>query len=138
MNEFDNAQDNRPWAKIAVDYLVNPKIDALSDSAILLHLALILRSAQQRSDGKVSARAVLQRGPEALEELLTGELLRKIDEKTYQIHDYLQHQTPAKHINFRAEAGAKGAHSRWHGKTGRYDPTCHWCSPMANDSPDPI
>lgn len=137
MNDFDDAQDNRPWAKIAVDYLVNPKIDALSDSAILLHLALILRSAQQRSDGVVSARAVMQRGTEPLDELLTGGLLRKVDDKTYQIHDYLQHQTPSKQINSKAEAGKKGAHGRWHGKNGTYDPSCHYCNPSAIHGTDP-
>jgi hypothetical protein len=41
------------WVKIDVGYLRNPKISALSPSATLLHLASILWTADQLTDGHI-------------------------------------------------------------------------------------
>lgn len=85
-------KDARPWVKLSLDYFDNPKIDGLSDTAQLLHLQLILRTARQQMDGEVSARAAKSRGETAFKELVSAGLLDKVDPRTYRIHDYLKHQ----------------------------------------------
>jgi DNA-directed RNA polymerase subunit RPC12/RpoP len=80
-------KDERPFIKITLDYLDNPKIDALSDSGIILHLSLILKAGHQQRDGLVSSRLCVARGAGPLEELVTGGLLARIDELTYQLLD---------------------------------------------------
>lgn len=122
-----NAKDERPWIKLSIDYLDNPKIDALSDEGILLHLALMLRAAQQRSGGKVSARFAEQRGKAVLKELVDGKLLVKIDPKTYKIHDYEKHQTVHELSRKRSVSGAKGGHIKNHKNKGIFATDCEYC-----------
>lgn len=120
-------KDERPWIKLSIDYLDNPKIDALSDSAILLHLSLLLKAGQQKQDGKVSARACKARGEAPLKELVKQKLLIKLDPLSYQIHDYVKHQTRAEIITKRATAGAKGGHKKNHEKRLVFVDTCEHC-----------
>ncbi len=81
-------RDARPWIKLSLDYFDNPKIDALSDNAQLLHLQLMLRTARQKKDGEVTVRAAKARGETAFKELVSAGLLIKEDPRTYRIHDY--------------------------------------------------
>lgn len=122
-----SAKDERPWIKLSIDYLDNPKIDALSDEGILLHLALLLRTAKTKKDGRISSRMAEQRGKAVLKELIDGGLLIKVDAKTYRIHDYEKHQTHSKIITARSEAGAIGAHRRHHEKKGVFANDCELC-----------
>lgn len=115
--------DSRPWVKLSTDYFTNPKMWDVSNDAKVLHLSLILLSAEKKTDGVVPAHAAKQQGTRALRELLDKNLLEKYG-KFYQIHDYLQHQTPAETISTKA---AKGAHVRWHTKAGKHDPSCSYC-----------
>jgi hypothetical protein len=46
------------WVKIDVSYLRNPKITALTPPAVLLHLASILWSADQLTDGTIYPRTL--------------------------------------------------------------------------------
>lgn len=115
--------DSRPWVKLSTDYFTNPKMWDVSNDAKVLHLSLILLSAEKKTDGVVPAHAAKQQGTRALRELLDKNLLEKYG-KFYQIHDYLQHQTPAETISTKA---AKGAHVRWHVKPGKHEPTCAYC-----------
>ena len=119
--------DQRPWIKLSIDYLDNPKIDSLSDEGILLHLALILKSAQQKTDGIVSSRTAGQRGKPVLKELIDAGLLVKVDAKTYRIHDYEKHQTGANIVKKRASAGAIGAHKTNHVLKQKFAANCEHC-----------
>ena len=121
------AQDQRPWIKLSIDYLDNPKIDALSDEAILLHLAIILKSAQMKTGGSVSARVAGQRGKPALKELLDAGLVVKVDAKTYRIHDYEKHQTDPEIVKKRASAGSLGAHKTNHVLKQKFAANCGHC-----------
>lgn len=120
-------KDNRAWIKLSLDYLDNPKIDALSDSAILLHLSLLLRAGQQKKDGAVSARACKARGEGPFKELVKQGLIHRVDALTYQLHDYVKHQTEAKIIQARKQAGGRGGHTKNHVKRLLYDESCQHC-----------
>lgn len=125
MDEPD--KDARPWIKLSLDYLDNPKIDALSDSAILLHLSLLLRAGQQKKDGAVSTRACKARGDGPFKELVKQGLIHRVDALTYQLHDYVKHQTKAKIIEARKTAGGRGGHTKNHAKRFIYDDACSHC-----------
>ena len=123
----DQDKDARLWIKLSLDYFDNPKIDALSDTAQLLHLQLLLRTARQLKDGEVSVRAAKARGEAAFKELVTGGLLDKVDARTYRIHDYAKHQTLSKTITERKRAGGRGGHVKNHVKRFIYDDACTHC-----------
>lgn len=131
-------KDERPFIKLTLDYLDNPKIDALSDSAIILHLSLMLRAAKNNLaahggaksplvDGKVSARSCEVRGRTVLKELTAQGLLRKINPTTYELHDYMKHQTALGIIQKRTTAGAKGGHKKNHENRHYFLDTCKHC-----------
>jgi len=124
--------DRRLWAKLDVDYLDNPKIDELSDSAIILHLGLILKAKKQQKGGVLSVRTCKARGDATLRELVDGGLIHKIDARTYRLHDYQKHQTDAAQLSEkRAEVGRRGAHVTNHEKRGIYVEKCGHCEKAA-------
>jgi len=130
-------KDRRLWAKIDVDYFDNGKIDGLSDSAILLHLGLILKAKKQQKGGVLSARTCKARGDAVLKELMDGDLLHKIDARSYQLHDYKKHQTDTDELSEkRAKVGRRGAHVTNHEKRGIYVEMCEHCqdAAVANES----
>lgn len=124
--------DRRLWAKLDVDYLDNPKIDELSDSAIILHLGMILKAKKQGKGGVLSVRTCKARGDGPLRELTDGDLIHKIDARTYQLHDYGKHQSDAVKLSEkRAEVGRRGAHVTNHEKRGIYVEKCEHCERAA-------
>lgn len=125
-------KDKRLWAKVDVDYFDNPKIDELSDAAQLLHLGLILKAKKQGKGGVLSARLCKARGDAALRELLDGDLLHKVDARTYQLHDYVKHQTDNIELSKkRADVGRFGAHRTNHEKRFKYVDACEHCQNAA-------
>lgn len=131
-------KDERPFIKITLDYLDNPKIDALSDAGIVLHLSLMLRAAKNNLaahkgtksplvDGKLSARSCETRGKPVLKELIDQGLLRKLSPTTYELHDYVKHQTALGIIQKRSAAGAVGGHRKNHEKQHKFVDTCEHC-----------
>lgn len=133
-----NEKDERPFIKITLDYLDNPKIDALSDAGIVLHLSLMLRAAKNNLaahkgaksplvDGKLSARSCETRGKPVLKELLDQGLLRKINPTTYELHDYVKHQTALGIIQKRSASGASGGHTKNHKNRHKFVDTCEHC-----------
>lgn len=115
-----------PWVKLDVSYFRNVKVASISDAAKVLHLTLITYAAEQRTDGVIPARVCKQKGTRPFKELLDNQLLAKADKtgQVYMVHDYLEHQTPARVISQKA---AKGAHTRWHERRGVHDPACMYC-----------
>lgn len=127
-------KDRRLWAKLDVDYLDNPKIDELSDSAIILHLGLILKAKKQQKGGVMSTRTCKARGDGALRELVDGDLIHKIDARTYQLHDYGKHQSDAVDLSEkRSIIGRRGAHVTNHEKRRIYVEKCEHCQQSAVD-----
>lgn len=120
-------KDERPWIKLSLDYFENPKIDALSDSAQLLHLNLILRSARSHTDGEVTLRACKARGDGPFKELVASELIDKKDANTYLIHDYSKHQTLSEIIAKRTVAGSRGGHGKNHANRHIFVESCEHC-----------
>lgn len=131
-------KDERPFIKITLDYLDNPKIDALSDAGIVLHLSLMLRAAKNNLaahkgakspliDGKLSARSCETRGKPVLKELIDQGLLRKINPTTYELHDYVKHQTALGIIQKRSASGASGGHTKNHKNRHKFVDTCEHC-----------
>lgn len=127
-------KDRRLWAKIDVDYFDNRKIDELSDAAQLLHLSLILKAKKQQKGGVMSARTCKARGDAALRELVDGDLIHKIDARTYQLHDYGKHQSDAVDLSEkRSRVGRRGAHVTNHEKRRIYVDKCEHCQQAAVD-----
>ena len=128
------------WAKLDVDYLDNPKIEALSDAGLRLHLSLILKAKKQGLAGVLAANACTRYGDAALKELLDGGLLHRIDAKRYQLHDYGDHQTDpekdAQTSQHRSEAGSRGGHTKNHARRFIYDEGCDHCQDDAARSED--
>ena len=130
-------RDRRIWAKIDVDYFDNPKIDALSDAAQLLHMSLILKAKKQRLGGVLSARTCKVRGDSPLRELVDGDLLHKIDARSYQLHDYGKHQTDEAELSRkRTASGGRGGHVKNHVNRVRYSEDCEHCQKDAADDAD--
>lgn len=132
-------KDERPFIKVTLDYLDNPKIDALSDAGIVLHLSLMLRAAKNNLaahkgvkspliDGKLSARSCEARGKPVLKELIDQGLLRKLNPTTYELHDYVKHQTALGIIQKRATSGARGGHTTNHEKRFKFVESCEHCA----------
>lgn len=131
--------DPRLWAKISVDYFDNPKIEALSDAAQLLHLSLILKAKAQQTGGVLTVRACKARGDRAFRELVKAGLLEDVGERSYRIHDYEKHQNDhgAEEISVkRAAAGGRGAHTTNHVKRLVYDESCPHCQRDSVDGAD--
>lgn len=125
-------KDRRLWAKLDVDYFDNPKIDELSDAGQLLHVGLILKAKKQQKGGVLSARLCKARGEAALKELVDGDLIHRIDARTYQLHDYAKHQTDNEKLSkTRSDVGRFGAHRTNHEKRLKYAENCEHCAKAA-------
>lgn len=133
-----SGKDDRPFIKLTLDYLDNPKIDALSDAGIVLHLSLMLRAAKNNLashkgakspliDGRLSARSCEARGKPVLKELIDQGLLRKINTTTYELHDYVKHQTALGIIQKKSAAGSQGGHTTNHKNRHKFVDTCKYC-----------
>ena len=80
-----------PWIKLDVNFLENPKIDALSDGAKLLHLWALCYAGRQLTDGFVPLKQVAEK-THLVTELVTALLWHEVI-NGYEIHDYLKHQS---------------------------------------------
>lgn len=98
------------------------------------HLASILYSAQHQTDGLFPIRAIkaMCMVTNDLEEAAITALFEVgmwIDHPggMAEVHDYLEHQTPASLVKKRSEAGKKGAAARWgtDGKNGKPQPSAN-------------
>lgn len=125
--------DRRPWIKLDRTYFRNAKIVRVSNDAKILHLTLIMWSAEQKTDGVIPEQVCKQMGSEPFKELTTNKLLIKHG-KDFAINDYLRHQTPAQIIS---EKATKGAHVRWHEQKGVTAPDCQYCK-QPQDEPPPV
>ena len=108
------------------------KVEGLSDKAFRLLVESWCWCSVNKTDGRIKAKSWVKRGPiSARRELIAAELADDDLAGGVIMHDYDKHQKTSEEIaeyqEQRAEEGALGAHTRWHAKRGKYDPTCKWC-----------
>jgi hypothetical protein len=53
--------------------------------------------------------------------------VKKLNPRTYELHDYVKHQTALGIIQKRTAAGAKGGHKKNHEKRHYFVDTCEHC-----------
>lgn len=121
--------DKRAYAKMDIGYLDNPKmLDVLEEShtAVLMHAASILYSAQHLTDGVVPVKLMQRKvgGSQGDVDLLSevglwhqqghncAECLDP-PERSVVVHNYLEHNRSEAEANRLSKAGAKGAKARW-------------------------
>lgn len=135
--------DMRPWAKLDVGYMTNPKTYALRNAisnassnaasnagacalALCMHVSSILYASQHRTDGHVPIelmKALNQGGDaqvDALAEVgmwhLTGHDCPDCPDVSpgqAYVHDYLDHNPSSKDATKASEKARKAAHARW-------------------------
>ena len=119
--------DPRFYAKLDVGYFDNPKTADLVEThprALIFHLRSILYCRQHLTDGQFPVRLVArlacatycggqcQGQCDVCASRIAG-LVREVDERTYEVHDYLEHQDSAEDIAKRKTAGQRAAAARW-------------------------
>lgn len=121
--------DKRAYAKMDIGYLDNPKmLDVLEEShtAVLMHAASILYSAQHLTDGVVPVKLMQRKvgGSHGDVDLLSEVGLWHQQghdcaecpdppERSVVVHNYLEHNRSEAEANRLSKAGAKGAKARW-------------------------
>ena len=115
-----------PWAKLDDGYLTHPKAMRAGIEGRALHVAAILYSSRELTDGQIETGVLPGLGGLAgvKNAAKTAELLVILGlfERTatgYAVHDYLDYNPSRADVmadrESKREAGRKGAHSRWHG-----------------------
>ena len=95
------------WIKLDVNFLENPKVDSVSDSAKLLHLWGLCYAGRQLSDGLIPTKQVstVEKIP-LVAELVTALLWHPVT-NGFQIHDYLLHQSSKEKVKTSQESTRK-------------------------------
>lgn len=104
-------KDDRLYAKFDIHMDENAKIIALSDAAFRALIESTMYARRQRSDGRLDARVVERKWPNAASELTTNHPERPSwvpVEGGYEIRDYGAHQTTNADIERKKEAGRLG------------------------------
>lgn len=124
------------WVKLDDGFAEHPKVLALSDRALRLHIAAMCWSARRQTDGAIPAAYVREKiSKKFLDELLCARLWDR-DGADFKIHDFLdynpsrdQHSEERQELSrIRALAGKRGAESRWRGQSkpkANVDGNCH-------------
>lgn len=131
--------DKRPGFFLAHEYPDNMKIAPLSDAAFRLHVTAMSYCSRLRTDGLIPDAVWRAMGsPKARRELMSPP--RVSPERAplvhavaggVMLHDYVEHNRTSDEIdaasNTKGQAGALGAHNRWHVGRRRVDPECEHC-----------
>lgn len=119
--------DPRYYAKLDVGYFDNPKTTDLVETrpqALIFHLRAILYCRQHLTDGQFPVRLVARLACgshcgsqcegqcDVCASRIAG-LVDRIDDRTYEVHDYLKHQDSGSDVARRKAAGQKAAAKRW-------------------------
>lgn len=111
--------DKRPWFKLDVGYLSNPKIAVLLEDqprAVLLHLQCIAYSKQHQTDGVVPMQVAMRLACAMqcnADALVDAGLLTDLGGGRAAVHDYLDHQTSSDDEKQVSEARSRAARARW-------------------------
>lgn len=130
-------RDDRLWIRLHDGMPDHPKIEGLSDKAFRLLISTWCWCSRNRTDGHVVVASWTKRGtPAARRELIAAGLVEDDLAGGVIVHDWDDWQRTAEQIEEfkqrKRDAGAHGAHERWHVKRGLRDPSCEYCNPMAN------
>lgn len=106
-------KDARLYGKFTHDFADSPKIAPLSDSAFRTLVEMTLWSARMMTDGVIPGGVATKFWQVlALAELCQNDAvnpsLRLLDDGSYQIHDFTEHQTSKSEIEAKREAGRLG------------------------------
>lgn len=111
--------DTRPWFKLDVGYLSNPKIAPLLDEnprAVLFHLECIAYAKQHRTNGIVPMRVAMRIACAEqcdVDAARNAGLIQSHDATHVRVHDFVDHQGEAERDARRSAAGRKAALARW-------------------------
>lgn len=124
-------KDRRPYFVLTNEYTRHRKIRGLSDKAFRLHVTLVGMCNEDKNNGVIGQHDLDQKGKAAGQELITNQLVEKLKDGRYVLHDYLEHQKSREEIEAlkakKSTAGAIGAHTRHHEKKGIFDISCEYC-----------
>lgn len=126
------SKDNRWYITVTETFPEHPKIVGLSDKAFRALIELWCYCSRTKTDGAVPA-VVLNRmtTPRARTELTAAGLIEQLSATEWAMHDYLKHQWSRDEIADRqqskSDAGAFGAHTRFHANRGITKDDCRYC-----------
>lgn len=131
------ADDAGTWIRLHDQMPDHPKIGGLSDKGFRLLVTTWCWCSQHLTDGHVPAKIWAKRGtPAARKELAEAGLVEDAPDGGVWMHDYLHWQRSkaeaADGTEKKRAAGQRGAHARWHGPAGGFDPACPMCQRGAN------
>lgn len=131
-------RDDSAYILLHDDFFEHPKIEPLTDPAIVLFVRHLTYAHRLRTNGRLSASRWAKIGkPKTRAELLAtspGQRNPLVHDRGdyFEIHDYLDWQQSSEEIDAAqaraAEAGSLGNHRRWHKNRGVTDDGCRWCS----------
>ena len=115
------------WTKVCDTILDHPKFRDLDDKGWSLWVRALVWSNKHRTDGLLPATVVARLGGTraVVRDLVHRRIWEPAPNRAYQIHDFLdynldqrgQRPPPSPELRaVRAEAGRRGAQSRWHGR----------------------
>jgi hypothetical protein len=121
------------FVPLDVDYYTDDKILSVSPLAELLYVRSLAFAKRARMDGLLATRQLpvfgqrLDHRKRMVDQLVDSGLWTRNGDGWY-ISAWLKRNSPTGDLSEnRADAGAMGAHIRWHVNTGRPNPTCQWC-----------
>jgi hypothetical protein len=133
-----------PWSKLDDRLHENPKVGALSDKAFRLYILSITYSSSRKSRGKLSVidaktvRRLAEATEETISELVELRAWDRVDDG-YEIHDYGVYNPSEEEISQkRADAGRKGAQSRWQNGKPIASAITNECQTDIKGSPVPV
>lgn len=130
-------KDDRIYIRMHVGMPEHPKIEGLSDKAFrLLVEAWCWCGRNPQTNGRITAASWAKRGtPKARAELIAAGLYDDDLAGGVIAHDWDDWQRTWDEIqqfkDDKKDAGAFGAHKRWHVKRKILDPACEFCNPKA-------
>ncbi|RBP66393.1 hypothetical protein DFO66_103340 [Brevibacterium sanguinis] len=110
------------FARLALDYFDHPKIAALSDSAIVAHLEMIVYSRRYLTDGLIPMRVAMRYPVPTVDELCSNDpsnpSVTRNDDGSLILHDYGDFQELKSDVEDRRRSGRDAAEKRWSGNAG--------------------
>lgn len=123
--------DPRSFVRLASEMPEHRKVIGLTDAAFRLHIEGLCWAHRSLTDGFVPQAVVRRLSDMAFAIELVDAGLWEAGEGGWWVHDYLAHQVARSEVeglsNKRRVSGARGAHTRFHVKGGKPNPSCDLC-----------
>ena len=130
-------KDPRLFIRLHIGMPEHPKIEGLSDKAFrVLVETWCWGGRNPQTDGRIGRTSWTKRGtPKARRELIDAGLFDDDGDGGAIVHDWDEWQRTWEEIQEakteKADAGAFGAHKRWHLQRKINEPECEYCNPKA-------